>query len=122
VGFALRVLVNALAIYLISHIVPGIRVSSVLAAIGAGLVLGLINAIVRPILVILTLPATLLTLGLFLFALNAFCLWLTSTLVSGFEIQGVWPAFFGALLISAVSWILNAFVSDRGGAVLIRRH
>jgi len=84
-------------------------------------VLGLINAIVRPILVVLTLPATLLTLGLFLFVLNAFCLWLTSQLVRGFEIQGAWAALFGALLISAVSFVLNAFVSDRGRIVAITR-
>ncbi|OGK83789.1 MAG: hypothetical protein A2W08_07995 [Candidatus Rokubacteria bacterium RBG_16_73_20] len=121
VGFLVRVLVNGLAIYLIAQVVPGIAVSGVLTALGAGLVLGLINAIVRPILVVLTLPATLLTLGLFLFVLNAFCLWLTSQLVRGFEIQGAWAALFGALLISAVSFVLNAFVSDRGRIVAITR-
>ncbi|HAM55744.1 MAG TPA: hypothetical protein DCQ64_10185 [Candidatus Rokubacteria bacterium] len=120
-GFLVRVLVNGLAIYLIAQVVPGIAVSGVLTALGAGLVLGLINAIVRPILVVLTLPATLLTLGLFLFVLNAFCLWLTSQLVRGFEIQGAWAALFGALLISAVSFVLNAFVSDRGRIVAITR-
>ena len=121
VGFLVRVLVNGLAIYLIARIVPGIAVEGVLTALGAGLVLGLINAIVRPILVVLALPATLLTLGLFLFVLNAFCLWLTSQLVRGFEIQGAWAALFGALLISAVSFVLNAFVSDRGRIVAITR-
>jgi len=121
VGFLVRVLVNGLAIYLIAQVVPGIAVSGVLTALGAGLVLGLINAIVRPILVVLTLPATLLTLGLFLFVLNAFCLWLTSQLVRGFEVQGAWAALFGALLISAVSFVLNAFVSDRGRIVAITR-
>jgi len=121
VGFLVRVLVNGLAIYLIARIVPGIAVEGVLTALGAGLVLGLINAIVRPILVVLTLPATLLTLGLFLFVLNAFCLWLTSQLVRGFEVQGAWAALFGALLISAVSFVLNAFVSDRGRIVAITR-
>ncbi len=75
----------------------------------------------RPILVVLPLPITLLSLGLFLFVLNAFCLWLTSELVSGFEVHGFWPAFFGALLISVVSWVLNAFVSDRGRVVVITR-
>ena len=121
VGFLVRVLVNGLAIYLIARIVPGIAVEGVLTALGAGLVLGLINAIVRPILVVLTLPATLLTLGLFLFVLNAFCLGLTSQLVRGFEVQGAWAALFGALLISAVSFVLNAFVSDRGRIVAITR-
>ncbi len=118
-GFLLRVLVNAFAIYLIAHIVPGIEVDSILTALGAGLVLGLINAIVRPILVVLTLPVTLVTLGLFLFVLNGLCLWLTSQLVRGFEVHGFWAAVFGALIVSVVSWILNAFVSDRGRLVVI---
>jgi putative membrane protein len=117
VGFLIRVLVNGVAIYLVAQIVPGITVDGVLTAVGAGLVLGLINAIVRPILIVLTLPVTLLTLGLFLFVLNAFCLWLTSQLVRGFEVH----ALFGALLVSVVSWLLSAFVSDRGHLVVITR-
>ncbi len=120
-GFLIRVFVNAFAIYLIAHVVPGIEVGSILTALGAGLVLGLINAIVRPILVVLTLPVTLVTLGLFLFVLNGVCLWLTAQLVRGFEVHGFWAAVFGALLVSVVSWILNAFVSDRGGIVVITR-
>ena len=87
---------------------------SLTTALIAGLVLGLINAIIRPILVILTLPFTLVTLGLFLFVLNAFCLWLTSVVVDGFTVQGFWAAFLGGLLVSLVSWVLTAFVSDRG--------
>jgi putative membrane protein len=120
-GFLLRVLVNAVTIYLVAAIVPGISVSGLLTALGAGLVLGLINAIVRPVLILLTLPVTLVTLGLFLVVLNAFCLWLTAQLVRGFEVHGVWPALFGALLIGVVSWLLNAFVSDRGRIVVITR-
>lgn len=120
-GFLIRVLVNAAAIYLIAVIVPGIEVSGVLAALGAGLVLGLVNALVRPILIVLTLPVTLVTLGLFLLILNGFCLWLTSWLVKGFEVHGFWPAVFGALLVSLVSWLLSAFVSDRGRIVVITR-
>jgi putative membrane protein len=103
VGFLIRVLVNGCAIYLIAQIVPGVAVSGLLSAFGAGLVLGLVNALVRPILLVLTLPMTLLTLGLFLFVLNAFCLWLTAQFVQGFEIHGVWAAVFGALLVSVVS-------------------
>jgi len=120
-GFLVRVLVNTVAIYLVAAIVPGISVSGLLTALGAGLVLGLINAIVRPVLILLTLPVTLVTLGLFLVVLNAFCLWLTAQLVRGFEVHGVWPALFGTLLISVVSWLLNAFVSDRGRIVVITR-
>jgi putative membrane protein len=120
-GFLLRVLINAVAIYLAAAIVPGIEISGLPAALGAGLVLGLINAIVRPVLIILTLPVTLLTLGLFLFILNGLCLWLTSVVVNGFEVHGVGAAVLGALLVSVVSWILTAFVSDRGGIVVMTR-
>jgi putative membrane protein len=119
-GFVLRVLINTAAIYLAASIVPGIEIRDVLSALGAGLVLGLINAVVRPVLVVLTLPVTILTLGLFLVVLNALCLWLTAQLVEGFEVQGIWPAVLGALLISVVSWILTAFVSDRGRIARIR--
>jgi putative membrane protein len=120
-GFLARVLVNALAIYLAAAIVPGVEISGVLAALGAGLVFGLVNAFVRPVLLVLTLPLTLLTLGLFLFVLNAFCFWLTSALVKGFDVHGFWAAVFGALLVSVVSWILTAFLSDRGQVVAITR-
>ncbi|HEV8306472.1 MAG TPA: phage holin family protein [Methylomirabilota bacterium] len=120
-GFLVRVLVNALAIYLAAAVVPGIEIRSPLVALGAGLVLGLVNAVIRPILLILTLPFMLVTLGLFLFVLNAFCLWLTSVLVKGFEVHGFWAALFGALLVSVVSWLLTTFVSDRGQIVVIRR-
>ena len=113
-GFVIRVLVNAAAILLAARVVPGIHLRSLTTALVAGLVLGLVNAIVRPVLVVLTLPFTLVTLGLFLLVLNAFCLWLTSVVVAGFTVQGFWAAFMGALLISVVSWILTAFVSDAG--------
>jgi len=121
VGFLLRVLINAVAIYVVAVIVPGIEVDGVLTALGAGLVLGVINAVVRPILVVLTFPVTLVTLGLFLLVLNGLCLWLTSLLVKGFQVHGFWAAVFGALLVSVVSWVLTTFVSDRGRIVVITR-
>ena len=82
-----------LAIWLATEIVPGIEARSAPTVIVAALVLGLVNAIVRPVLLVLTLPLTLVTLGLFLFVLNALCLWLTSAIVPGFEVRGFWPAF-----------------------------
>jgi putative membrane protein len=112
-GFLLRVIVNTVTIALAAHLVPGIILDGVVPALIAGLVLGVINAVVRPIFVVLTFPLTLVTLGLFLFVLNAFCLWLTSAFVPGFTIRGFWPAFVGALIISAVSWLLSRFVTDR---------
>jgi putative membrane protein len=113
-GFVVRVLVNAATIALAAAFVPGLRLEGVGTALMAGLVLGLVNALVRPILVVLTLPLTLLTLGLFLLLLNGLCLALTAWLVPGFDIDGFLPAVLGALVISVVSWVLTAFVSDRG--------
>jgi putative membrane protein len=118
-GFLVRALVNALAILLAVTVVPGIEARGLVTILGAGLVLGLINAVVRPVLLVLTLPLTLVTLGLFLLVLNALCLWLTSALVKGFTVHGFWAAFFGALIVSVVSWLLNAFLSDRGRLVVI---
>lgn len=120
-GFLLRVAVNTLAIVLAAHVVPGIRVDSFLSALAAGLVLGLINAVVRPILVFLTLPITLVTLGLFLFVLNGLMLWLASAIVSGFHVGGFWAAVLGALVISAASWLVTALVSDSGRIVVLSR-
>jgi putative membrane protein len=118
-GFLIRIVVNALAIWLATEIVPGIEARSATTVLAAALVLGVINAIVRPILLVLTLPLTLVTLGLFLFVLNALCLWLTSAIVPGLDVRGFWPAFWGALLVSALSWTVNGFVSDRGRVVVI---
>jgi putative membrane protein len=120
-GFILRAILNGATIYLASRLFEGVELRSVEAALVAGLVLGVVNALVRPVLVVLTFPLTLVTLGLFLFVLNAFCLWLTSALVPGFTIHGFWPAFLTALLLSVVSWVLTALLSDRGRVVVIRR-
>jgi putative membrane protein len=113
-GFVVRTLATAATIYLASVLVPGIELRGVAAAVLAALVLGLVNAVVRPVLVLLTFPLTLLTLGLFLFVLNALCLWLTSALVPGFGMRGFGAAFLGALVISVVSWALTAFLADSG--------
>jgi putative membrane protein len=118
-GFLIRALVNAAAIWLATEVVPGIETRGAVTVIVAAMVLGLINAIVRPVLLVLTLPLTLVTLGLFLFVLNALCLWLTSAVVPGFDVRGFWPAFWGALIVSALSWAVNGFVSDRGRVVVI---
>jgi len=120
-GLLIRLVANALAILAAAYIVPGIEVAGGLSLLAAALVLGLVNAVVRPILLFLTFPFTLVTLGLFIFLLNAFCLWLTSWLVKGFEVHGFWAAVLGALIVSVVSWIANAFLSDRGKVVAITR-
>ncbi len=120
-GFLIRLLANTLAILAAAYILPGIEVSGGLSLLAAALVLALINAFVRPVLLFLTLPFTLVTLGLFIFLLNAFCLWLTSQLVKGFEVHGFWTAVFGALFISIVSWAVTALLSDRGQVAVITR-
>jgi putative membrane protein len=120
-GFFVRVLVNILAIILAASIVPGIRLEGVLSAVAAGVLLGLVNAVVRPVLLILTLPITLLTLGLFLFVLNGLCFWLVAGLVKGFHVDGFWSAMLGALVVSVASWVVTLLVSDSGKVVLITR-
>ena len=112
-GFLLRIVVNALAIALAAQLVPGIKVDSVLSALTAGLLLGLVNAVVRPVLLVLTLPITLVTLGLFLLVLNGLCLWLVAALVSGFHVSGFWAAFFGALVVSIVSTLWSMLITDK---------
>lgn len=110
--FLVRLIVNAAAVFLAANLVPGIAVTGFGVALLAGLLLGFVNAIIKPILFVLTLPFTILTLGLFIFVVNAICLALVAWLVPGFTISGFWPALFGAIVISLVSWLLNAIVSD----------
>jgi putative membrane protein len=105
VYFVLRVLIAALGLWLATEWVDGIDVSTAGTLILAALLLGLVNAIVRPIVVILTLPFTLLTLGLFLLVINAAMLGLVAAFLPGFSIAGFWPAFWAAILVSIVSWI-----------------
>jgi putative membrane protein len=109
--FVIRLLIHMVAILIISYLLPGvIRVDSVLAALAAAFLLGLVNIVVRPILIFFTLPLTLLTLGLFLLVINGLMLWLVATLVKGFHVNGFWGAVFGSILISLVSWILSKFL------------
>ena len=111
--FLARVLLNALAIAAAAWLVPGVPLSGPVPAIIAGVLLGFINALVKPVLVLLTLPFTLLTLGLFLFVVNAICFALTAALVPGFDLSGFAAAFFGALVVTLVSWVVSAVIADR---------
>ena len=109
--FVFRLLIHMVAILIISYLLPGmIRVDSVLAALAAAFLLGIVNIVVRPIFIFLTLPLTLLTLGLFLLVINGLMLWLVAALVKGFHVNGFWGAVFGSILISLVSWILSRFL------------
>ena len=105
-----RWVVNAAALLLVAYLYPGVAVDSFMAAMIAALVLGLVNALVRPILVILTLPVTILTLGLFLFVINALLFWLVAEIVEGFRVTGFVAALVGSILYSLItlvtSWLL----------------
>jgi putative membrane protein len=103
----LRWVLGALAVMLVTWIVPGITIENFWIALVVALVLGLLNAIVRPVLVLLTLPVTLLTLGLFVLVINAVVFLLASALVPGFEVDGFWAAFIGAILMAIVVWAVN---------------
>ena len=103
--FILRVLIAALGLCLATELVDGINVSSAGTLVLAGLLLGVVNAIVKPIVVILTLPFTLVTLGLFLLVVNAAMLGLVAAFLPGFSIDAFWSAFWGAIVVSIVSWI-----------------
>lgn len=107
VRFLARLFLNGVALLVASWFVPGFHITTPAAALVAGVFLGLVNALVRPVLLLLTLPLTLLTLGLFIFVINSACLALTAYLVNGFSIDGFGAAFVGALVVSVVSWILN---------------
>ena len=106
-----RWLIITVAILLASYFVPGIKVDALSTAVIAACVLGLINIFVKPILVLLTLPLSILTLGLFYFFVNAFLLKLVAHLVSGFVVKDFFSAFLGSLIISFVSWLANSFIA-----------
>ncbi|MFO7568841.1 MAG: phage holin family protein, partial [Smithellaceae bacterium] len=108
-----RWLVITIAIMLAATLLPGIRVASLPTAIVAAAILGLINVFIRPVLLILTLPLTILTLGVFAFLINAFLLAAVAYFVPGFEVEGFFAALMGSLIISIVSWIANRFIQTR---------
>ena len=101
---------NAVALLCVAYLMPSIHVASFGSAMLAALLLGLVNAVVRPLLLLLTLPVTLLTLGLFIFVINGLMFWLASSLLEGFAVGGFWPAVFGALVYSIVSWALTSLL------------
>ena len=107
-----RWIINGLALLLVANVVPGFHVASLYSALIAALVLGLVNALVRPLFFILTLPITIFTLGLFTFVLNAFMIWLVSTVVKGFDVSGFVPALLAALLLWVISLATNWFVDQ----------
>ena len=113
-GIIVRWLFLTVAIFTAAYMLDGIRVSGFSSAVLAAAVLGVLNAFFRPVLLILTLPLNILTLGLFTFAINAILLMMASGVIHGFEVDGFGSALIGSLFISVVSWLLTSFVSERG--------
>jgi putative membrane protein len=113
-GILIRWLTLTGAIIFTSYLLDGIRVSGYVTAVFAAAMLGILNALFRPILILLTLPINILTLGFFTFVINALMLKTASAVITGFDVDGFWSAIFGSLIISAISWLLNSFINERG--------
>ena len=111
-GFLIRLIVNAVALYCVTLFVAGVHLvplggSLIFGALVAALILGIVNAVLRPILIIISLPLELVTLGLFTLVINALLFWLVGTWRLGLAVDGFWPAFWGAIVMAIVSWILS---------------
>jgi putative membrane protein len=113
-GFLVRMLITAIALWLAALIVPGMELAGVGTVLGAALLLGVVNAFVRPLVILLTLPLTILTLGLFLLVVNAMMLGLVSVVFQGFTLGGFWSAMFGAIFVSVFSWFGSTFIGPSG--------
>jgi putative membrane protein len=110
----IRLVLNALALMLVANVVPGISVQSFPIALLAAVIIGLVNALIRPILQILSLPITILTLGLFCLVINAAMFGLAAWLTPGFTVMGFWPAFWGALIYGALTTVISWIVNEKG--------
>lgn len=107
----LKWLLSAVALLAVAYVYSGVQVNSFVSALIAAAVIGLLNAVLRPVLVILTLPVTIVTLGLFLFVINALMFWSASGLLNGFHVAGFWAALLGSLIYSALGLIIDAALS-----------
>jgi putative membrane protein len=124
VGIVIRIVLNAIAVWIATLIVPGVDVTTdstgkkILTLVVVAAILGLINATIKPVLQILSLPLTVLTLGIFALVVNGLLFWLVSAISSAlgapFQVDGFWAGFWGALVVSVVSWLLSIVVKDPG--------
>ena len=120
-GFIIRCGITGFAVLLASQIIPGIEILSFGSGVAAVVILSFLNAIIRPVLYLLSAPFILVTLGFFMVLINAFLLYLVSGMVKGFLVTGFWPAVGGAILISIVSGILNLWISEQGRIEMVSR-
>ena len=116
-AFVIRWLVTTVAVLIAAHLIPGISYEGWGTLLGASLLLGIINAFVRPFLLLLSLPWIIITMGLFIFVINALLLMLVSKIIPAFQVSGFWSAFFGAIVISFVSWLLSSFFRGSDGKI-----
>ena len=121
VGFFIRVMISALGLWLACRIVPGISYSSTGSLLAAALLLGIANAIVRPILVFITFPVTILTLGLFLLVINGLMLELVAVFLHGFHVHGLGAAILGAIVVGLTGWVASWFIGPTGRVESYRR-
>ena len=119
-GIVIRWLILTAAITVAAYVIDGIHVDGFFSALMAAAILGILNVFFRPILLILTLPINILSLGLFTFIINALMLWMASTVISGFQVEGFLSAIFGSLIITIVSWILSSFINSEGRVGYVR--
>ena len=119
-GFFLRVAIVALGLWLATQVLPGLVFNGPGTLLAAALLLGVVNAVIRPVAVVLTLPLTLLSLGLFLLVINAAMLGLVALLLGGFTISGFWTAVGGSLMVSLVSWLASGMIANSGHIEVIR--
>ncbi|WP_426955889.1 phage holin family protein [Muricoccus radiodurans] len=113
VNFLIRTAITAVAFFVAASLVRGIYFPNALNLIVAAIIFGLVNAVIRPVIALLSLPLTIITLGLFTLVINAAMLGLTALLMPGMRISGFWAAFFGAIVVSLVSWIASRLIGDR---------
>ncbi|MGM0445870.1 MAG: phage holin family protein [Bacillota bacterium] len=107
-GMLAKLIITMAALFITAYILPGMSIQGLFAGFVAALILGVVNVIIKPIFIILTLPLTLLTMGLFIFIINGLMLWLAAAIVPGFFIAGFWTAVFGSIILSIVTWFLNS--------------
>jgi putative membrane protein len=108
----IRWCINALALLAVAYLYSGVAVDGIFAALIAALVLGLVNAVIRPVLILLTLPVTLLTMGLFIFVINALLFWFVAEVVKGFTVTGFMAALIGSFMYSVITLLVNWLVND----------
>lgn len=109
----LRWLISTLSVIVAAYIVPGVKIANTWTALMAALVIGLVNALIRPLIILLTLPVNILTLGLFTLVINALMFWLASSIVKGFDVANFKAAFLGALVYWLVSWLVNGLLGTK---------